>query len=123
AWLCLVAATASANDYTVTKTADTNDGVCAADCSLREAIAAANANVGADRVILGTAQAYGLSLGQLNVTDSLTIDGNQSAIDGNNLSRVLSVSGPISVALNYVTIKRGLASGFLAHGGGILVRN
>ena len=28
--------------FTVTKTADTNDGVCDADCSLREAIGAAN---------------------------------------------------------------------------------
>jgi len=32
----------------VTKTADTNDGVCDADCSLREAINAANARAGAD---------------------------------------------------------------------------
>lgn len=36
------------NVFTVTKTADTNDGACNADCSLREAILAANAaaNVG-----------------------------------------------------------------------------
>ena len=31
--------------FTVTKIADTNDGVCDADCSLREAVAAANAAV------------------------------------------------------------------------------
>jgi CSLREA domain-containing protein len=31
--------------FTVNKTADTNDGVCNADCSLREAITAANANI------------------------------------------------------------------------------
>ena len=37
--------------FTVTKTADTNDGVCNADCSLREAIAAATANVGNDDLI------------------------------------------------------------------------
>jgi len=34
--------------FTVTKTADTNDGACTADCSLREAIVAANAAAGAD---------------------------------------------------------------------------
>ncbi len=36
------------NVFTVTKTADTNDGACNADCSLREAIVAANAtaNIG-----------------------------------------------------------------------------
>jgi uncharacterized repeat protein (TIGR01451 family)/CSLREA domain-containing protein len=39
--------------FTVTKTADTNDGFCDADCSLREAIGAANANgLTADMVII-----------------------------------------------------------------------
>jgi CSLREA domain-containing protein len=41
---------ASSTTFTVTKTADTNDGSCNADCSLREAVAAANANVGADTI-------------------------------------------------------------------------
>jgi CSLREA domain-containing protein len=36
-------APAQAETFTVTKLADTNDGVCDADCSLREAITAANA--------------------------------------------------------------------------------
>jgi CSLREA domain-containing protein len=36
----------AAGDPVVTKTADTNDGVCDADCSLREAIIAANAGSG-----------------------------------------------------------------------------
>ncbi len=36
--------------FTVTKTADTNDGVCDADCSLREAITAANALAGTDTI-------------------------------------------------------------------------
>ncbi len=36
--------------YTVTKTADTNDGTCDADCSLREAMTAANSNAGTDNV-------------------------------------------------------------------------
>jgi CSLREA domain-containing protein len=36
--------------FTVTKTADTNDGVCDADCSLREAILAANAAPDADTI-------------------------------------------------------------------------
>ncbi len=41
---------AFAATYTVTKTADTNDGTCDSDCSLREAIVAANANAGADTI-------------------------------------------------------------------------
>ncbi len=36
--------------FVVTKTADTNDGLCNADCSLREAIVAANANPGVDTI-------------------------------------------------------------------------
>lgn len=34
--------------FTVTKTADSNDGICNGDCSLREAIAAATAATGND---------------------------------------------------------------------------
>lgn len=41
---------AQAATYTVTKTADTNDGVCDADCSLREAIVQANINAGQDTI-------------------------------------------------------------------------
>lgn len=43
---------ASAATFTVTKTADTADGVCNADCSLREAISAANATPGGDTIIV-----------------------------------------------------------------------
>ena len=37
--------------FTVTKTADTNDGVCDSDCSLREAVVRANADAGPDHGI------------------------------------------------------------------------
>jgi CSLREA domain-containing protein len=39
-----------ATTFPVTKTADTDDGTCDPDCSLREAIDAANTNPGADDV-------------------------------------------------------------------------
>src|SRR4051794_34618569 len=50
--------------FTVTKTADTNDGVCNADCSLREAIRAANADVTANASIINLqpASTYNLTL-------------------------------------------------------------
>ena len=38
--LVLFGTVAHAATYTVSKIADTNDGVCDADCSLREAVAA-----------------------------------------------------------------------------------
>ena len=57
--LCVVAsaAPARADDYYVTKTADTNNGSCTpdspgSDCSLREAIITANGHGGADRIVL-----------------------------------------------------------------------
>src|SRR5262249_3184935 len=79
--------TALAATFTVTKTADTNDGVGNSDCSLREAISAANATLGADTITL-PAGTYQLTLanaggtnednnatGDLDVNDSLTING------------------------------------------------
>lgn len=47
-FLGLLAGTASAATYVVTKTTDSNDGVCDADCSLREAVDKANQTGAAD---------------------------------------------------------------------------
>src|SRR6185436_7954915 len=93
---------AFATDYTVSKTSDTSDGVCDADCLLREGIIAANGHPGADRIILGSGLTYTLTLGSadasgaltapsgdLDVIDTLTIDGNASTIDAAGLDRVL----------------------------------
>ena len=44
---------ARAASFVVTKTEDTADGACDADCSLREAIIAANADPGHDTITLG----------------------------------------------------------------------
>ena len=50
--LLCYASTAKADSYTVTKTADTNDGSCSStDCSLREAIVAANASTATPHTI------------------------------------------------------------------------
>jgi CSLREA domain-containing protein len=54
-----VATSAKATTYTVTKTADTNDGTCNADCSLREAVAAANGNSGNDTIEFAIPEADG----------------------------------------------------------------
>src|SRR5205807_3031165 len=62
----------------VTKIADTNDGVCDGDCSLREAIATActNATITFDTAgTFSTPQTITLSLGQLSLARNVTIDG------------------------------------------------
>src|SRR4051812_48659275 len=48
----LVPRVALAASFVVTKITDTNDGVCDADCSLREAIVATNAAAGPDTITL-----------------------------------------------------------------------
>lgn len=52
---------ASALTFAVSKTADTNDGVCDADCSLREAITAANAAAGGDTITFAVAGTFTIS--------------------------------------------------------------
>ena len=123
--LALFSTPAFAIDLVVSKTTDSADGICDADCSLREAIIAANASPGADRIILGSGLTYSLTLGpadpsgaivpgtgDLDVTDGLTIDGNGSSIDAGLLDRVLDIQGIFTVTINNLTIKNGLASGF-----------
>src|SRR5690349_4612380 len=85
----------AANDWIVTKPDDTNDGSCtAADCSLREAIAAAAAG---DRVIVppGT---YNLWLSHLWINKTLTITGSGTGStiirQMNPVFRVFEIGGP-----------------------------
>lgn len=108
---------------TVTKTADTNDGVCDSDCSLREAIIAANTMTGTDTIILpagvytltrpGDSEELGAT-GDLDVTDSLIITGAgavSTIIDGGRLDRVLDIhstaDSTFPVEISGVTIQGG----------------
>ncbi len=72
--------------FNVTKTADTNDGSCdLGDCSLREAVVAANAAAGADMITFGVNGTFQLTIaganenasatGDLDVTQALTVIG------------------------------------------------
>lgn len=120
----------------VTKTADTLDGACDHDCSLREAVVAANALPGADAVVL-PAGVYALTRpgredaavsGDLDVLDDLAILGagaRSTILDGGGLDRVLHglLSGILEV--HGVTIRNGRASegapgSSFGDGGGIL---
>jgi CSLREA domain-containing protein len=126
----------------VTHTADTDDGACDATCSLREAVAAANADAGAETItfVIPTSDPgydaandlYTITLiaGQLVIPDGrrLRITGlgaDRLAISGNYQSRVFTIGGGASVTLANLTIRDGWAVGcpglssFFGCGGGI----
>jgi CSLREA domain-containing protein len=113
----------------VTKTADSNDGNCAVDdCSLREAIAAANQSPGDNRITFAASvfgsQARTITLsGELTIASdsSLTINGtgaNRLNISGNNNSRVFFVSPGANVNINNLAITNGNAAGAMSGSGG-----
>lgn len=109
--------------FTVTKTADTNDGVCDSDCSLREAIAAATAATGNDDLIrfsalFDTPQTITLGGSALLITESMTIQGPGAdllTISGNGASNVFSAASG-SVTLSGLTVRDGFSE---FDGGGI----
>ena len=126
--------------FTVTKPDDTNDGVCdASDCSLREAIVAANAAAGAD-IITVPAGTYQITLnpgpdenagasGDFDITDSITINGAGAAntiITAADADRVFDINPfggcTCTVNLSGLAIQhgKGFASNFNI-GGGIFI--
>jgi CSLREA domain-containing protein len=115
---------AGVNLWTVTKIADTNDGVCNADCSLREAIAVASAG---DNVtfspLFNAPQTITLSLGDLGVNKNLSINGPGArllTISGNNLARVFTITGGSEeVTMSGLTVANGNSG--TSNGGGIFV--
>ncbi len=119
---------AHAATFVVTKTADTADGTCDADCSLREAIIAANAAAGDDTITV-PAGTYTLTIagtdenvaatGDLDLTSNITINGagaGSTIIDGGALDRVFHVTGDDTVNISGVTVRNGSVAG---GGGGL----
>ncbi|MFL6290310.1 MAG: CSLREA domain-containing protein, partial [Thermoanaerobaculia bacterium] len=118
--------------FTVTKTADTLDGACDRDCSLREAITAANADEptgGADVVVVppgiyvltraGAGEDAGAT-GDLDLNDQMILVGagaGSTVIDGQEADRVLDARARAEIY--GVTIRNGRVDG---DGGGLLVR-
>src|SRR6185369_16469360 len=136
--LCL-AVGAKAATFTVTKTADTADGVCDADCSLREAITAANTLPGADVIIL-PAGTYTTTIpttnenananGDLDISDSVSITGageestfvRANAASGAALDRVFHILGQLTnVVIEGLSVRNGrtLGTATIFRGGGI----
>jgi CSLREA domain-containing protein len=120
--------------FEVTKLADTNDGLCNTDCSLREAIRAANANPGADVISLTVVGTYTLSItgtnesaaatGDLDISEDLTILGQGTSatiIDAEGIDRVFHLSAAGTVVISGVTIMGGRPPA--GGGGGITIND
>ncbi|RIK91088.1 MAG: hypothetical protein DCC71_25245, partial [Proteobacteria bacterium] len=140
--LCF-ASSAAAAVFTVTKTSDGNDGVCDADCSVREAVQAANLEPGS--TVLVPAGTHRLTLppparianhpgdgsgGNLVVNAPMTITGagrGATILDARpegspqGGDRVLAVFVDGDLALSGVTITGGMLLSQLDQGGGVQV--
>ena len=111
---------AQAAAFVVTKTADTSDGVCNADCSLREAIAAANAAatddvINFDAAVFGSAQTINLTGAgplQINNNGTLTINGT-----GTNLLTIRRAPGGTTNGVFVVMLATAGISGVTITGG------
>lgn len=104
-------------EYVASKFNDTNDGVCDADCSLREAVINSNVCPGA-QIIRLPAGTYDLSIagtgedaaatGDLDITDDVTIIGMGAPfIDANGIDRVFDIHAPATVEIQTMLIRGG----------------
>ena len=104
--------------------------MCDADCSLREAVVAANASVGPHKIMLppgtytlsGAAGEDDAASGDLDLKRSVTISGAGAAsttIDGGSVDRIFDIVDSAVVKIENVTLQHGTASDS-AGGGAIL---
>ena len=105
--LLLYAPAASAATYVVTKYADSNDGVCDADCSLREAIAAANATAANDTI--------GFDTNIFNVARTIVLASGEIVIANNG---TLTITGPGAASDGLLTLSEPEIAGAVRHSGG-----
>jgi len=114
------ASAAHADSFTVTKAADTNDGACAAtDCSLRDAITAANDSTGADTITISATGTITLTGRLPQLTSDIDLRGpgaGQLSVDGDRQFQPFSVRGDATVSISGLTVTNGVAG---QRGGGI----
>lgn len=120
------ASNASANTYTPNTTGDhPANGCTPSDCTVREALDAANAHAGADTIVLQGGKVYNVTLnpskeenanaaGDLDVNGDLTIKRSGSGfavLDAHGLNRVLDVgpAGGVTLKLENIWVRNGLS--------------
>src|SRR4051794_24927816 len=103
--------------YTPSKTTDSNDSACDANCSLREAIAAANQHAGEDVVLLHAGiyvlNGSGTATGTLEISGDLVLigdDAGSTIVDGAAAAGILHVASGATVQIQDVTLRNGRSS-------------
>lgn len=118
--------------YTVTKTADTSDGLCDADCSLREAVIVANGTADNDTIVFSALfnSPQTITLGGTEIVfannGTLTINGpgaNRLTINGNNASRIFTSGANVVVSINNLRFTGGNGAGATNTGRGGAIYN
>lgn len=108
----LFGAAANAATWTVTKAANSNDGACDADCSLREAVAVADSG---DTVVFNdnlVGQTFTLGGSEIVITNRITIDGflnnpNVAFVSGSGTSRIFNVAPGGGLDLRNIILVQG----------------
>src|SRR2546423_2245340 len=88
--------------------------------SLRAAVVAANANPGPDAIDFGVTGSIALTSGQLDITDSVSINGPGAGaltVSGSGASRVVEIAGDPTVMIAGLTVANGWTTD--SPGGGI----
>jgi hypothetical protein len=117
---------AQASTYTVTSNGDAGTGTCAATCTLRDAVLAANANPGADTITFASSLSGDTILldiagkGNIKITDNLTIQGpgaNLLTVSGGNAASsdsgglVHVTTNSLTVSISDITLTNGRSTG------------
>ena len=105
--------------FTVTSTSDTDGTACGSLCTLRQAINAANASVGADTINFNLSGTITLGSVLPVITDTLAIDGTGRSVtlSGGGAVQVLQVDSATTLALNSFIIANGRSTSVLTAGG------
>ena len=127
-FVLLLASVSMGANFTVTKTTDSNDGMCDADCSLREAVAAANAAASNDVIyfampLFSSPQIVNITMGEIVFANngSITIYGTGGihlTLDGNDMSRIFASSANAVVNLHHLGFANGNGAGATNSGRG-----
>ncbi|MFZ5855463.1 MAG: choice-of-anchor D domain-containing protein [Chloroflexota bacterium] len=116
--------------YTVNNLGDTDDGTCdSTNCTLREAINAANANDGDDQIVFtaGLTGPIALDTSLPIITDNLVVDGQGAKItlEANGV-RILVINSGVTVTVNAITFANGndiVLGGAIFNNGTLTVTN